>query len=143
MEYNQDDNKPILVQFENGPLKNELKSTVEFQYLQSSAPQSNKRLLVASCENMLYTGNVQQKQQSLVKYYIGVVDKHTRRMENIRSVQLCTLKPKLKEEDKKEIRSTDKKSYRGDGYFGRSIWLSKTKTYRCSSEEEPKCERFS
>jgi len=107
-----DDNRPILVQFENGPLKDEHCSSVDFQYLRSTGARGTKRrMVVANCDGSLYSGPVVQKQLGLVKYYIGVIDKETHTIENIEAVQLCTLKPKLKQtggaDDTKE-----KKSYR-------------------------------
>jgi len=107
-----DDNRPILVQFENGPLKEEHRSSVDFQYLRSTGARGNKRrMLVANCDGSLYSGTVIQKQSNLVKYYIGVVDKETHCLENVDAVQLCTLKPKFQDTGRGDD-AKEKKSYR-------------------------------
>merc|ERR1712142_36167 len=112
MDYNKEDNNPILVQFENGPLRVEHRPNVELQYLRSTAPRSNKRLLVANCDGNLYSGNVNQKQSSgLIQYYVGIIDKHTQKIERIQKLQLCTLRPKMIDTGK-DSESKDKKSYR-------------------------------
>lgn len=101
MEVSKDDKNPILVQFENGLLKDKLRSSIEFDFLRST--KSNKRMLIANTDGLSYLGNVMQKQQNLVKYYVGVIDKRTSKIENIQGVQFCTLKPKLKDEETKSM----------------------------------------
>merc|ERR1712168_256134 len=107
-----DDNRPILVQFENGPLKEQYRSSLDFHYLRSTGVRANKLMLVANCDDMLYSGTVVQKRLNIVKYYIGVVDKGSRSVENVQAVQLCTLKPKLRDDLKPDDALKDKKSFR-------------------------------
>lgn len=114
MANNVDDSRPILVQFENGMLKDECKMTTQFKYLRSKVPKSSKRMLIANTGSLTYTGNIMNKQKSLVKYYIGVMDKKTNKIEDIEACQICILKPKLADEsameDKKDIKTFRQKS---------------------------------
>merc|ERR1712156_1094225 len=107
-----DDKRPILVQFENGPLKEEYCSSLDFQYLRSTGARGNKRrMLVANCDGSLYSGPVIQKQLNCVKYYVGVMDQDTHIIENVEEIQLCTLKPKFVDTGRGDD-TKEKKSYR-------------------------------
>jgi len=113
-DYKREDNRPILVQFENGVLTKAAEKTTKFKYLRSVVKKSSKRLLVADTGSLVYTGNVLQKQQSPVTYYLGVIDKKTNRIERVERCQMCTLKPKLKEQEdnNNESKIDSEKSYR-------------------------------
>lgn len=89
-----DESRPILYNFENGILCGNAKEKVNIACMQS-ASSGNKRILKANAGGLEYTGNVLQKNQSQVRYYIGVVDKKSKRIERVESCLQCTLKPKI------------------------------------------------
>lgn len=106
------DSRPILFQFDNGCLNEEKKGYIDIKYLRSKTSQSNKRMLVADTGNLKYTGPVIQKQSSYMKYYIGVVDKQTKTIEQIEQCLHCTLKPKITSNENQEESKLSDKNYR-------------------------------
>ncbi|MBN3310234.1 RPA49 polymerase, partial [Amia calva] len=109
----------LIVQFSNGQIKNT--EQVDFTFYKnadtSNPRKKNRRIVAADTDRLCYVGNNygagSLKCNNLCKYYVGVLDKKTNRME-VHNAELFSMQPvlpgeTLKEEGASEIQD---KSYR-------------------------------
>ncbi|KAG7458692.1 hypothetical protein MATL_G00223340 [Megalops atlanticus] len=109
----------VIVQFSNGNLKNT--EQVDFALYKNvdgnNARKKHRRILVAETDRLCYVGNNfgtgSLKCNTLCKYYVGVLDKKTRRME-VHSAQLFNMQPVIPGESplEEETLPDTSKSYR-------------------------------
>ncbi|XP_036373037.1 DNA-directed RNA polymerase I subunit RPA49 [Megalops cyprinoides] len=109
----------VIVQFSNGSLKNteQLDFSLYKNVDGSNARKKHRRILVAETDRLCYVGNNfgagSLKCNTLCKYYVGVLDKKTRRME-VHSAQLFNMQPVIPGESplEEETLPSTSKSYR-------------------------------
>ncbi|KAJ8410990.1 hypothetical protein AAFF_G00180250 [Aldrovandia affinis] len=109
----------VIVQFSNGNLKNA--EQVDFALYKNSDDSNprkkSRRILVAETDRLSYVGNNfgtgSLKCNTLCKYYVGVLDKRSRRME-VHNAQIFNMQPTIPGEStsEKETLPSSSKSYR-------------------------------
>ncbi|XP_070999277.1 DNA-directed RNA polymerase I subunit RPA49-like [Oncorhynchus clarkii lewisi] len=97
-EEEREDDKAAIVQFSNGTLRNT--QQLDFSFYknvdETNPRKKNRRLLVAESDRLSYVGNNfgtgSLKCNNLCKYYVGVLNKETMRME-VHTAQLFNMQP--------------------------------------------------
>ena len=87
--------EPILVHFENGTLNPMKQKDVKFACYRSVS--GAKKVLMADTGSLIYSG-VKQKAASTVKYYLGVVDRKSGKIERVNECSIFSLHPKLQDQ---------------------------------------------
>ncbi|KAM9398457.1 DNA-directed RNA polymerase I subunit RPA49 isoform 1-T1 [Salvelinus alpinus] len=106
-EEEREDDKAVIVQFSNGNLRNT--EQLDFSFYknvdETNPRKKNRRMLVAESQRLSYVGSnfgtESLKCNNLCKYYVGVLNKETMRME-VHSAQLFNLQPVIPGESSTE-----------------------------------------
>ncbi|XP_012996020.1 DNA-directed RNA polymerase I subunit RPA49 [Esox lucius] len=112
-----EDDKAIIVQFSNGNPKNTdpLEFTIHKNIDVTNPRKKHRRMLVAESDRLSYVGNNfgtgSLKCNNLCKYYVGVLNKQTLRME-VHSAQLFNMQPVIPGETTEEESQNTSLSYR-------------------------------